>query len=212
MSIDSINGPPPTSDSDYFVAQSSTSSNTGAGTVQGILDIVLSSNINEQSDYVSNLAGQVNTMNIKMANDNAAMETANTCASNGHCGTDTQFTYTDPDTGSTSKMTVSHYCDQNGIKTPKTQIEKTSKYTPEGAALREEQKLGLINDQTYWGKKDWSTVADNLQTDCSTLSSETQQMNVDLQSGMNNLSNAQQLLSTVDKSFTDTNGDVIRNA
>lgn len=181
MSNDTVGGTNQTTNSQYYVASSSTDGNTGADTVQGILDIVLASNINEQTEYVENLADQVNTLNIQMANDNAAEEAANACASTGCSGSDATFTYTNPTTGATSTETVSTYCSDNGIATAGT------------------------------SKSDWSTTANNLQTDCSTLSNDAQLLNVDLQTGMNNLSNTNQLLSTVNKSFTDTNQDIIRN-
>ena len=181
-----IGSPPPTND--YYVAPTTTGSTSGKGDLQSILDTVMASQINEQTEYVEGLAGQVNELNIKMANDNAAMETANSCATSGKCNEDTTFTYTDPTTGATSQMTISTFDNNNGIP------------LPDGAT-----------GQSGWGTSAWSTQANNLQTDAGTLSNDSQLLNIDLQTGMNNLSNTNQMLSTVNKNFTDTNTDIIRN-
>ena len=186
MSTDSIGNTPPTNS--YYVAPTTTGSSGGKADLQSILDTVMASQINEQTEYVEGLAGQVNALNIKMANDNAAMEVANACTNApSTCSGSTTFPYTDPTTGATSEMTLSNFDEANGIPLPN------------------------MDGQGTWGSSAWSTEANNLQTDAGTLSNDSQLLNIDLQTGMNNLSNTNQMLSTVNKNFTDTNTDIIRN-
>lgn len=158
-------------------------SNFTVGSSASVQDIALAVGLESMNCYdqqIQTYYGIVHQENIEMQNMNNAMAKANAVASDGtkNSTSSATFSYTDPQTGATSTMSVASFMDKEGISRPS---DSDNKYSTD----------------------EWNTVVSNLKTQLDNTQSMSQTDTMKLQSILNKQQESESASASIMKTSHD---------